>query len=302
MEELYCVLEKFIQCLNNLMRLLIAALILICGCSRPAQVAFNEIDTPIRVLILKHSNERMASDDAKLVLEAIAKAAKEDLDISAVGDHFIHETKKIRVFLCGYDEKIENLKEFISEQMRLSATKDSTFIVFTVGHGSPSGNLHNLGERSELQKAIAEAAEENDQKVLWWQLSCYSAADLPPIESLSLKQRKLLSVLNTSDEKSESAAYIEGGIMEKMFESMISEDMDLDGNQEIDGYEFKIKMNEIKKGRGDLFRTNDMSAPLFGVSEANKIVIVDVAKGEIVPRGFIPHPSKEFQVARRNRR
>lgn len=250
------------------------------------------IDTPIRILILKHSKEKMADDDAKMVVDAIEKAAGQKLDVRSVGNHFINDTKKIRVCLGDWEE-IENLKEFMSEQIKNNKAPESTFILFTIGHGSPSGGLHNLGKRSELQTAIAEAAEDNDQKVLWWQLSCYAAAKLPPLESLSDKQMDLLTVLNTSDEKTPSPAYIEGKIMEQMFASISSGEMDLDGNREITGVEFKEKMNRIRKGRGNLLRMRDPQSPLFGISPANRIPIFDAEKGKTFPsRGFIPFPRK----------
>lgn len=251
-----------------------------------------QISTPIRVLVLKHSKEKMADDDAKLVVQAVEKA-KKNLDVGIIGEHFINDTKAIKVSFHEYDS-IENLKDFVTNQIKSSGSfsRDSTIIIFTVGHGSPSGGLDNLGQRSKLQEALAEIAEENEQKILWWQLSCYSSAKLPPIDSLTSKQQKFFSVLNTSDEKTESPAYVEGKIMEKMFESIISEDMDTDKNQEISGYEFKTKMNEIKKGRGDLFRTYDLSEPLFGVNFANQIMIWDVEKKQEVPKGLILFPSR----------
>lgn len=257
----------------------------------PTMKASNTYEMPIRVLVLKHSKEKMADDDAKMVLDAVKKASKQSLDVRAIGDHFINNTKKIRVALHEWEE-ISNLKEFISGQFREHACPDATFIVFTVGHGSSSGYLHNLGERSQLQRAIAEAAEENDQKVLWWQLSCYSAAMLPPVETLTPRQQELFSVLNTSDERTESPAYIEGEIMEKMFASMISGEMDADGNEEITGEEFRIRMNQIRKGRGDLFRTKDFSAPLFGVNPASRIPVFDRDANEPSASFAVPFPSK----------
>lgn len=261
--------------------------------AKPAVDAIHQVaeaDMPISVLILKHSKEKMADDDARMVVEAVERASKEAMDVELIGNHFINNTKKIRVVLHEYDQ-IDNLRDFIGEQLKKNRRLDSTCIVFTVGHGSTSGYLHNLGERSELQKAIAEAAEENNQKVLWWQLSCYSEARLPPIETLTPRQQELLSVLNTSDEKTESPAYVEGKIMEKMFSAMMSGDMDSNGDMEISGEEFRSKMNEIKKGRGDLFRARDMSAPLFGINLAAKIRVWDVEKKEFAPRGFVPFPS-----------
>lgn len=254
----------------------------------PIKTSLLVIDTPIRVLVLKHSKEKMADDDAKMVVDAV-ESAKKELDVQVIGNHFIHN-KTIKTCVYEYSS-IDDLKNFINEQIKESKlSQDCNLIIFTVGHGSPSGSLDNLGPRAGLQKVLAEVAEENDQKILWWQLSCYAAAKLPPIDSLSYKQQQLFSVLNASDEKTSSPAYIEGKIMEKMFASIISDEMDKNKDQEIDGYEFKEKMNEIKKGRGDLFRTHNMSAPLFGVNFANRIPIWDVVRKQAVPKGFIPVP------------
>lgn len=253
-------------------------------------VALNNIS--IRVLILKHSNEKMADDDAKMVVNAVNKATNDDLDVIEIGNHFIHETKKIRIAICNYAE-IPNLRAFISDKLKVNKTPNDTVIVFTVGHGSTSGYLHNLGERSELQKAIAEAAEENDQKVLWWQLSCYSAARLPPIETLTPRQQELLSVLNTSDEKTPSPAYVEGKIMEQLFSAMAqnSNELDVDQNWEITGIELRDYLDKVKKGRGSLLRTFNFHDSIFGINLANRILILDHTsqKSQQIP-GFIPMP------------
>lgn len=245
----------------------------------------------IRVLILKHSKEKMADDDAKMVVDAINVSANDSLDIKEIGNHFINETKKIRVAICEYEE-IKNLKEFISEKLKINKNENDTVIIFTVGHGSPSGSLQNLGQRSELQGAIAEAAEENNQKVLWWQLSCYAAAKLPPIESLTGEQQELLSVLNTSDEKTPSPAYVEGKIMEKLFSAMIetNEELDVDQNYEITGLELKNYLNKIKKGRGDLLRIKNLNYSVFGINLANKIKIINHTGPAEIFKNFVPMP------------
>lgn len=248
--------------------------------------------TSIRVLILKHSNEKMADDDAKMVVDAINKATNDDLDIKEIGNHFIHETKKIRVAICKYEE-IPNLKEFVSDKLKINKVANDTVIIFTVGHGFTSGKLDNLGQRSEMQLALASAAEENEQKVLWWQLSCYASAKLPPIESLSPSQQELFSVLNTSDEKNSSLAYIEGKLMEKLFSAISSGDeIDTDQNYEITGYELKDYLNKIKKDRGNLLRTLNFNNPIFGVNLANRILIIDRTKPLGNKPGFVLMPSK----------
>lgn len=244
----------------------------------------------IRVLILKHTKEKMADDDAKMVVDAINSAANDDLDIKEIGNHFINDAKKIRVAICEYNQ-IENLKEFVSEKLKISRNDNDTVIIFTVGHGSPNGGLQNLGQRSELQVALAEAAEENNQKILWWQLSCYAAAKLPPIKDLTQKQQELVSVLNTSDEKTPSPAYIEGKIMEKLFAAMIenNKDLDKDQNWEITGYELQNYLNKIKKGRGNLLRTKNFNDSIFGINLANQIKIIN-HKGKNSFKNFIPMP------------
>lgn len=250
---------------------------------------------PIRVLILKHSKEKMADDDAAMVMDAVNKANRESLNIQGIGNHFIHDTKKIRASIFEVESyEPESLKEFVSQKLSENPNPDGTSIIMTIGHGSPSGGLHNLGKREEVQKALAEAAEDNAQKVLWWQLSCYSAAKLPDLNSLTPSQQKLFSVLNTSNENTPSPAYIEGKIMEKLFGAMLSEDneLDKDGNNEVTGREFRDYMNTIRKGRGDLLRSSDMESPLFGLSLANRIAILDQGQFEFKEKNFIPQPRK----------
>lgn len=261
------------------MKKIFLALLFLCSNVYASEfLSYNGIS--IRVLILKHSKEKMADDEAKLAIDAINKANNDNLDIKEIGNHFINETKKIRVAICSCTD-IPNLKEFISDKLKVNKTPGDTVIVFTVGHGSQNGGLDNLGQRSELQKALAEAAEENEQKVLWWQLSCYAEAKLPPIESLNDKQQSLFSILSTSDEKTSSPAYVEGKIMEKLFVGIAknSTEIDIDHNSEITGNELKDYLNKIKKGRGDLLRILNFNDSIFGVNLASRIPIVDHTPG-----------------------
>lgn len=243
----------------------------------------------IRVLILKHSKEQMADDDANMIINAIEKSSN-NLKVQSIGNHFINETKKIRFSIYECSE-INNLKDFIDEKIKINYCPNDTVILFTIGHGSPNGHLHNLGQRSELQKCIAEAAEINNQKILWWQLSCYAAANLPSLDSLNFQQKKLLSILNTSNETTLSPAYLEGKIIEKLFTAMIVEDpsLDEDKNNEITSLELKNFLNITKKGRGDLLRTFNFNESIFGTNVSRKIKIINHNNNSKV---IIPIPKK----------
>jgi hypothetical protein len=81
-------------------------------------------------------------------------------------------------------------------------------------------------------KAIAGAAEENNQKTLWWQLSCFASASLPAISSLPEPQQKLLSIIASSSASETSAVGIQGRIMEKVFNALATKDKSIDPNQD----------------------------------------------------------------------
>lgn len=248
-------------------------------------------DFSIRLLVLKHSREAMADGDAQMALDAVRAAASKGLEIRDIGNHNIDQTEKLRLVVWEYDD-VATLKQFVSDQMSLHAKPGDTLIIFTIGHGMPSGELHNLGQRSEVMRALSEPAAEHRQKVLWWQLSCYAASQLPAISSLPAGEKELFSVLATSPANQESPAYVEGKIMEKVFVS-IAEDGDVnpDHNDEISGDEFRRYLNVVRPGRGDLLFTLDFKAAIFGVGRTmpNRIPIRDRnnPQGEY-PKDYIP--------------
>lgn len=250
----------------------------------------------IRLLVLKHSREQMADDDAELAVEAVRKAAGKGLAIKDIGNHYIDDTKNIKIVVWKYDS-VEGLKEFVSEQMKLNAVEGDTLVIFTIGHGAPSGYLHNLGQRGEVMKALADAAGENQQKVLWWQLSCYAAAKLPAVDSLPEGQRELFKILASSPANVESPAFVEGKIMEEVFGSLAekSPKIDPDQNNEITGNEFRSYIDTVKPGRGQLFYAHNYDDPVFGVSVslANQIPIIDRNSTQgVYPNNYIPMPKK----------
>lgn len=215
---------------------------------RIEEVAFlnNNKAIKIRLLALKHSKENIADIDANLAMSSVQIAKGKGLDISGIGNHFINKDGRLQVLLLdslisangiGLRNGIEiqdqaSLQEFISQQMKINAIPGDTVIVFTIGHGGPNGQLHNIGQRSVLMNAIAGAAEENNQRVLWWQLSCYASASLPPISSLTERQQRLLSMIASSNATTESGVGIQGRIMEKVFNALAEKDKNIDPNQD----------------------------------------------------------------------
>lgn len=253
----------------------------------------------IRLLILKHSREYMADGDANLAIEAAERAAAKGLHIKTVGNHFIDSNGKMRVSTTiRRVYSLPELKQFVVQEMKASAEDDDTLIVFTIGHGFPGGQLDNLGDRKGVMNTLADAAEDNEQRTFWWQLSCHAMAGLPGIDTLPEKQQELFCMLATSTASETSAAYVQGKIMEQVFVAMAdrSTRIDPDQNGEITGRELRTFLNETSRGRGDLFFTRNLAEDvIFGerVSLANKIPIVDRNESQkTYPKDYIPFPMK----------
>lgn len=227
----------------------------------------------IRMLALQHSYEKMATDEIDLIEKVVKEAKEEGLDIDMIGRHRINQDGELKSLLKDMDK----FKAFISKRMKDNAKPDDILIIFTVGHGAPNGGLHHLEKREDVIKAIAEAAEENNQKTLWWQLSCYASAHLPPIQSLSPKQRELLSIVASSSANQSSPAYVEYKPIGKMLTALAKLEKDIDPNQDmqVTGHELKKFLNSINNKRGHLFYTNDLDDIVFGVSIARLIPIID---------------------------
>jgi hypothetical protein len=261
---------------------------------RATEVKYGEADLPvIRLCALKHSRESMADGDANLAVQAAQKAAAKGLPIKVIGNHYINKDGQIQVAFLDFGSDLPKLKAFVSEQMKIDAQPGDTFMVFTIGHGFPNGGLHNLGQRADVMKALAEAAEENDQHTVWWQLSCHACASLPKIESLTPAQQKLFTMVASSSASEQSAAGVQGKIMEKVFLSM-AESKGIDKNS--DGIISASELSAFLKANGQtglgdrVFALNSDQA-VFGVSDlANSIPIVDRNGPQGKYKNYIPLP------------
>lgn len=248
----------------------------------------------IRLCAMKHSHISMADGDANLAMRAASSAAARGLDIKNVGDHNIDKDGLVhRVSL----EDLPKLQAFVSQKMKVQASPGDTFIVFTIGHGAPNGTVQTLGERAAVMKALASAAEENNQRTLWWQLSCYAAAGLPPISSLPEAQQKLFSVLASSPTNQESPANEQGKIMEKVFMALAEKNhsIDPDGDGVITNKELRDFLNRtVGRGRGDLLFSISPDEPIFGgMGVANALPILDRnGMQREYPKGYIPVPGR----------
>lgn len=252
-------------------------------------------DINIRVLCLKHCLESMADGDSRLVIQAANLAKSKGLNIADIGDFYINrngQTQKRMVYDVEFE--LEALKKFIGEQMKINAASEDTLIVYTVGHGSPQGDLQTLGKRAELLKILAECAAENHQRTLWWQLSCYASAKLPPISSLTPEQQDLFTMVASSDERKQSMSGIEGKIMEKVFLAMVNHDPALDANKDdtITAGELSEFLRH-QQGNGDFVFAKNPEAVVFGgLSLARRIPIVDHSgSGMAFPKNYIPMPN-----------
>lgn len=152
--------------------------------------------------------------------------------------------------------------------MKINAKTGDTLVVFTIGHGGRTGNLDTLGQRQEIMTAISQAAAENNQETVWWQLSCFASANLPKITELSLKEQSLFTVIASSDAHTESPAQVEGKIMQKVFVAMAekSDAIDPDHNQIIVAEELANFLSKIEKKREQLVYAKSPQEPVFGLT------------------------------------
>lgn len=245
-------------------------------------------DMSIRLIALKHCRESMADGDANLALGAVKKAKDAGLNIKAVGNHYINKNGVgMQVKFIDFNSDLPKLRDFVTKEMKTEATPGDTLIIFTIGHGMPDGTLVGLGQRADVMKALADAADENDQRTLWWQLSCHAAARLPDIKSLSVNQQRVFSVLASSTAQDTSAAFVQGKIMETVFMALARKDksIDPDGDGMITAQEFRNFLNASGSRKGDLLFVSSMENPIFGFDDwANRIPIVN----RIVPQDFFP--------------
>lgn len=238
----------------------------------------------------------MAQGDENLAFQSIQNAKAKGLDVEAIGGHWVNKDGVMKVALMDFNYDLDKFREFVSSQMKIDAQQGDTLIVFTIGHGMPSGELQNLGQRADVLKAIAQAAEENNQKTIWWQLSCYASSRLPSLSTLSESQQELLSIMASSYANQESPAYVEGKIMGRIFTALAEKSKAIDPNSDdqVTLSEFKSFLGASDIRRSDLFFSNS-DRPIFGGTDlANQIPIVDRNNPQgKYPPGYIPLPKKQ---------
>jgi len=227
----------------------------------------------IRMLILKHSKEHMADGDANLAIQAVKKAADNGLKIKVIGNHFVDG--KLMTF--HYVMNVTSVQDLLEENISSEATIGDTLIVFTIGHGFKSGDLHNIGQRKDIMKIIANAAGKHRQKILWWQLSCYACAGLPDISILPPNQQELFSIVASSSALDTSAAGVQGGIMERVFMAIAdkSTKIDPDRNGTITATELSSFLNGVSFGMGSRVFAINQNLRIFGKRILPKLPIVD---------------------------
>lgn len=227
----------------------------------------------IRMLILKHSREHMADGDADLAIQAVKRAANQGLKIKVIGNHFVDG----RMVAYHYVMNVATIQSLLEENISVGATNGDTLIVFTIGHGFPSGGLDNVGQRKDVMKVLADAAGGHRQKILWWQLSCHACAGLPSISSLPKDQQELFSIVASSSANDTSAAGVQGRIMEKVFLAMAekSPNIDPDGTGIITAAKLSSFLNGVSSGMGSRVFAIDRNFRIFGKRTAPPIPIID---------------------------
>jgi hypothetical protein len=246
----------------------------------------------VRLLILKHARESLAEKDHREMLQAVDFGKSSGLTIQELGGHHIDKDGVHENIVWGKICSLQDLKAFINEQMKAHAVKGDTFLIYTTGHGSPSGYLATLGMRKDIQRIFAECAEENNQETLWWQSSCYAAAGLTPINQLPERQQNLFSMIASSD--AEHVSYWGHCVrpMREMFEALGKENSEIDPNQ--DG---EITCNELRKFLKNskkeliLFSKSE-EEPIFGVFGPWNIPVIDRLEQQgDYKRDYIPVPN-----------
>lgn len=243
--------------------------------SSPPQLCSAEApNVKIRLLCIKHSRDFMADGDANLAVNAVKSAAGKGLNVQVVGNE--HVDKR----LVGYFHVVEGMPSFtevVNQHITTQASPGDTLVVFTIGHGFPNGSLQNIGQRKDVMKVLAEAAEKHNQRILWWQLSCHACAGLPSIDSLPSGQQNLFSVYASSTASQTSGAYIQGRIMEKVFNAIANDERGIDPNQDgtITAGELRAFLNTTGSGSGSLFFAKSSDYPVFGLMCDPYLPIID---------------------------
>tara|TARA_Y100000034_G_scaffold133308_1_gene198425 strand:- start:4027 stop:4938 length:912 start_codon:yes stop_codon:yes gene_type:complete len=244
----------------------------------------------VRLLILKHCFERVAANEERDIIKVMNLAADKGLNIKDIGGHFVNGDGKIDRHLwktCS----LSGLKDFLVQQMRTGAESGDTLVVYTTGHGSKSGYLAQFGKRTTIMKAFAEAAEEAQQETLWWQSSCYAAAGLLPMESLSETQQELLTMVTSSNANRVSYWGDQTEAMKRVFIALAEESPELDQDQDgtVVAGELSKFLKKVKKE--DIVFAISPEEPIFGLDWPNRIPIRDM-DGNLfnAPDKYIPKP------------
>jgi len=234
--------------------------------------------TTVRLLVLKHSFESVADGEEREIVQAANLAASKGLKIKDIGSHHIDGGGKVAYKIkWGKKCSLSNLKNFVSEQMKISARKGDTLIIYTTGHGGAGGYLQSLGDRKTIAKAFADAAEENNQETLWWQSSCYAAAGLPPISSFNKKQQKLFSMIASSNAYVSSYWGDQTYPMQQVFLALAKDDPKLDKNKNglITAGELKSFLNTVKRNADCILFYSSLDEIIFGRIGPWDIPIID---------------------------
>lgn len=236
-------------------------------------------DISIRLLCVRHCREQMATTDANMVVQAAQRAQQKGLDIRVVGNVVA--------------DNLQQFQQYVKEYIKKDAKPGDTFMIFTVGHGSPNGNLMALGQRMGPFNAIAKEAGEQKQETLWWQLSCHAAANLPGINTLPDDKQKLFSIMNSSPAERESPAYVEGKLIEKMFMAIADKSRELDANGDgvITAGELRNWMAKAINRPGSLLLARNADEPIFGKGPGLNFMIIDrVGPQGTYPEDYVPLP------------
>jgi hypothetical protein len=185
-------------------------------------------DYSVRLMILKHSYEQMCNDDANLAINGLNEAKRSGLNATLIENKFTLN--------------ITDFKKSIEQKIKTNSKSRDTLIIFTIGHGFQTGQLQNLGNRSTVMNIIASTAEKYNQKIIWWQLSCYAQAYLPRHSSLNIKQQSLFSVVSSSFAHEPSPVGEQGRHMRQVFMALAKQDKFLDKNSsgDVSTEEFKV--------------------------------------------------------------
>ena len=251
----------------------------------------------IRVLVLKHCPDSIANVDSDQCIAAVNLAASRGLTIKDIGNYHIDPDGRTNESMLCRD--LSGLKDFINEQAKVDAQPGDTLMIYTIGHGGGDGTLMRLGQRKGLMKILAEVAEENDQEIFWWQLSCHAAARLPSISTLSERQQELFSMTASSPANEYSYFTTQGALMEEVFLAMANHSREIDPNQDqiITAGELETFMiRHFGRVRGELLYAKSPNEPIFGLlgGLANRIPIIDRNGNQTeYPRNYIPMPRRD---------